>query len=262
MTRHALIGITVTLFSLSGTVVAQGPAAQFSAEALQTAPDRPARSARMYVGADRVRMEYEQRGQRVAELVDWKQGRAVLLLLDQGTYMEQSAPAEVLGAARGRGGDAGQSTENNPCQGVPGAQCRHLGQELVAGRTADKWEMLVQHEGTSERSLHWIDAQKHMPLRQFWPDGTVTELKLLGSEMLHGRQVEKWQQVTIQPGGQAGGKSVQATQWYDPQLQIAVREELPGGYLRELRDIRIAEQPAALFEIPAGFRRVDIPVSR
>ena len=42
-----------------------------------------------------------------------------------------------------------------------------------------------------------------------------------------------------------------ATQWYDPELKIAIREELPGGYIRELRDIKTGKQEKDLFEIPS-----------
>ena len=49
---------------------------------------------------------------------------------------------------------------------------------------------------------------------------------------------------------------MQSTQWYDPELQIAIREELSGGYFRELRDIRVAPQPDHLFTVPADYQRV------
>ena len=50
---------------------------------------------------------------------------------------------------------------------------------------------------------------------------------------------------------------MQTTQWYDRELQIAMREELPGGYFRELRNIRIGPQSDALFRVPAGYRLVE-----
>ncbi|MGB5534442.1 MAG: hypothetical protein WBN08_00955, partial [Thiogranum sp.] len=49
---------------------------------------------------------------------------------------------------------------------------------------------------------------------------------------------------------------MQSTRWYDPELQIAIREELSGGYFRELRDIRVAPQPDHLFTVPADYQRV------
>jgi hypothetical protein len=107
----------------------------------------------------------------------------------------------------------------------------------------------------TDRSLHWIDPQRQMPLRQILPDGRVTELTLHGQQRLNGRQVEHWEQSLSLPDGEIQ----RASQWYDPQLQIAIREELPGGYFRELRNIVVAVQPAQLFEVPAGYQRLERP---
>jgi len=38
-----------------------------------------------------------------------------------------------------------------------------------------------------------------------------------------------------------------------------IREELPGGYVRELRDIKVAKQAKSLFDIPTGFHRREMP---
>ena len=38
------------------------------------------------------------------------------------------------------------------------------------------------------------------------------------------------------------------------ELADSVREELPGGFLRELRDISVGPQPTSLFEVPAGWK--------
>ena len=74
----------------------------------------------------------------------------------------------------------------------------------------------------------------------------------MGDETLHGRATERWEMKTTPPDGE----SKQSTQWYDPELQIAIREELSGGYFRELRDIRVARQPDHLFTVPANYQRV------
>ncbi|MCW9057565.1 MAG: hypothetical protein OQL11_01635 [Gammaproteobacteria bacterium] len=241
-------GLCITSLLVAIASHAQGPELHFSADAVQMAPDRQLRNARMYVGDQRVRMEYERNSQRVAEIVDWARGRAVLLLLDQGTYMEQQVPAAAVPP---------QSADNdtNPCRGAQELQCHQLGQETLFGRRVDKWEMVAMQDGQLQRSLHWIDPVRQMPLRQFLPDGTVSELKPLGAEIIDGRRVEKWEQSTTRPDG----TQQSAVQWYDPQLKIAIREELPGGFYRELKNIRVARQAPELFEIPAGFRRMEIP---
>jgi hypothetical protein len=101
--------------------------------------------------------------------------------------------------------------------------------------------------------MHWIDDQRHMSLRDVWPDGATTESVLEGTESLEGRETERWQRTTTT----AGGNRQTTTLWYDPELQLAVREELPGGSYREINDIRVAPQPAELFAVPEGYRRVE-----
>lgn len=228
---------------------AQGPVLEFSAEAVQMAPDNQLRTARMYVGHERVRKEYTKNGQQVVEIIDWGRGHAIILMPEQNTYMESITAVQTKILPRRAGEDT------NPCLDMPSLQCRHLGQETLSGRRVDKWEMLAQRGGITERSLHWIDPQRQMPLRQILPDGRLTELILLGKQMLNGRQVEHWEQSSSLPNGEIQ----RASQWYDPQLQIAIREELPGGYFRELRNIVVEVQPAQLFEVPAGYRRLEIP---
>lgn len=250
MSRSVIaIGMGAALQLTATLLPAQGPALEFAAEAVRMTPGQQPRVARIYVGDERVRMEYLNNGQQVVEIIDWGQGYAMLLLPDLKTYMQSDASADMRRVAPQRGGNA------DPCQGAAGLQCRHLGQEIVEGRNTDKWEMLAQRDGRTERSLHWFDQERQMPLRQWLSDGTLIEMNLLGRQLLDGREVEHWRQVSVTPEGATSW----ASQWYDPQLQIAIREELPGGYYRELRDIRIAAQPEQLFEIPAGYRRVEPP---
>lgn len=250
MSRYVfIVAMGLALLMLSAQSQAQGPALEFSAEAVQMAPDQQIRTARMYVGHERVRKEYIENGQQVAEIIDWGRGRVILLMPEQQTYMDSNTAEQAQVLPRRAGEDT------NPCLNMPSLQCRYLGQETLSGRRVDKWEMLAQHDGITERSLHWIDPQRQMPLQQILPDGRLTELTLIGQQTLNGRQVEHWEQSTSLPDGVVQ----RVSQWYDPQLQIAIREELPGGYFRELRNIVVAKQPAQLFEVPAGYQRLERP---
>lgn len=250
MSRYVFtVGMGMALLLFAAQPQAQGPALEFSAEAVQMAPDKQLRTARMYVGHERVRKEYSENGQQVAEIIDWGRGRVILLMPEQKTYMESGTTEQTRILPRRAGEDT------NPCLDMPSLQCRYLGQETLSGRRVDKWEMLAQRDGITERSLHWIDPQRQMSLRQILPDGRLTELTLVGQQILNGRQVEHWEQSSSLPDGEVQ----RVSQWYDPQLQIAIREELPGGYFRELRNIVVAIQPTQLFEVPAGYQRLENP---
>ena len=175
-----------------------------------------------------------------------------MLMPQQRAYMEQRgmppAKAPMMAGKKGV----------SPCEGVPNTTCRKLGTEKISGRDAEKWEISSQRDGRTIRSLHWIDVERRMPLREMFSDGSISELKILGKDEINGRSTEKWQLTVTGSDSQ----SKQSLQWFDPALKIAIREELPGGYVRELKNIKVAKQPQDLFTIPAGYQRMEAPVQR
>lgn len=233
---------------VSSSASALGVNHPFSATAVQQLPGQPERQARIFVTADKVRMEFPT-GQGVrAEITDLATGTAYVLLTLQQVYMQRQATPAVLSQWRQA---SGQFT---PCVAQPQAVCNKLGDETLFGRPVEKWEMVIEHQARSYRSLYWIDTERFMPLRQLLADGTVTELKSVGREMRGSRDTEKWYLETRRPDGQA----YTAMQWYDTKLQIMIAEVIPGGYRRELQDIVVAPQDAALFSVPAGYRQVTV----
>lgn len=226
------------------------PPVEFSAEAFQTTPQGQQMQQRMYVGADgRVRLESSTGGQQFVQIIDPTQKAMYMLMPEQKAYMAR----EFNGSEQLERSTAGP--DSNPCAGVPDATCKLLGKETVNGRSAEKWELVQKRGDETQRMLYWIDVERRLPLRQFMPDGTTTELKEVGKEVLNGRQTEKWQMTLAQPGGE----SMESFQWYDPELKIAIREELPGGAFRELRNIQIGNQPASLFQIPPDYKKISAP---
>lgn len=238
------LGVSVAAQSL-----AEFSEVEFSAEMRQTGP-QGSTTGMMYVGKDRMRMEMEQGGQKIVQIMDAKKNVQWLLYPDQHSYIEhQGAPAEMSGMEESSGSD--------PCAGAPGATCKNLGIEEVGGRKAVKWEMTVSQEGKSYTSTQWLDVERNMPLRTRMPDGSGSELKMLGTETVNGRNVEKWEMVVTRPG-----KAPETSyQWYDPRLKIIVREEFPGGYVRELANIQEGQLSSQLFDIPAGYKRISMPAN-
>lgn len=230
-------------FAAVGVVAAQ-PNVQFSAQTVQSSPDKTTRHAQIYVGDNQVRLEYQQDDQQTVEIYDIKNQRALLLLPQQRSYMERKLPG---GGSRN---PMLPPKETSPCALLPEAQCKELGRETMYGRPVVKWELVITQDEQPLRSLHWVDAERNMPLRQQYPDGTRSEMRLLGQETLNGRATERWEITTTR----SDKESTSSTQWYDPELNIAIREELPGGFFRELRDIRVGAQPPQLFAVPAGFQ--------
>jgi hypothetical protein len=220
---------------------------QFSGRSIQSSPDGGSKQARLYVGDNQVRMEHERDGRQVVEIYDMNKRRVLFLVPGQKIYMQRDLSAEAMT------GPVLKSKDSNPCSAMRDGDCRKLGSESLYGRPVSRWEVTVKHQGKTLRSLHWIDDQRLMSLRDVWPDGSTTESILKGVESLDGRETERWQRTTTTSGG---GRQ-ETTLWYDAELQLAVREELPGGYYREIKDIHVAPQPPDLFTVPAGYRRVE-----
>ena len=222
---------------------------QFSADAVQFGLSQTENTARIFVGDNRVRLEYRRNDKPVIEVYDLQQQRVLLLLPEQSSYMEQRVPGEnmtnPLLPANGE----------NPCAGNRNAKCNLLGSEVIHGREVKKWEMVISRDDKQLHSLHWLDVERGMPLRQIWHDGAVSEMLPAGQHVLNGRKTERWKTTVTRPGGQ----TTQSYQWYDPELQLTVREELAGGYYRELRNIKVGVQPETLFTVPDDFRRIPAP---
>jgi len=100
----------------------------------------------------------------------------------------------------------------------------------------------------------WIDAERGLVLRSESSSGDRTELSLIGNDSVGSRLTEKWE-VAVTGGG---GSVVRSYLWYDPALEVVVREELPSGYARELTNIRIGTQPGTLFSVPRGYKKIQL----
>jgi hypothetical protein len=76
----------------------------------------------------------------------------------------------------------------------------------------------------------------------------------LGSEVLGGRQTDKWEVIATQ-----GEETLQSQVWIDQRLRMPIRMEMPGGMASELRDIKEGPQAPELFSVPADYKRVELP---
>lgn len=246
----SLIGAALMAALLTAQTHAQSGSVQFAAETVQTGPQGPVSKGKMYVGKNRMRVETEQQGRQFIRIIDDDKQVEWILFPEQHSYMERRAPAGTPKKAERSAGDT------NPCATpMQGMQCAKLGTETIAGRKTDKWEITLTHQGQTIKTTQWIDTERGTPLRQEMGGGQSMELKFLSSETLEGRKVEKWEVTTTAPN-QAPSKSYQ---WYDPELRLAVRQDLPGGYVSEFKSIRVGAQPDALFSIPAGYTRIEQP---
>lgn len=243
--RSLAIGLVLTLFA-SGSLAG----VEFSADTVQRGPQGQSSSGKMYVGDKRVRTEMEHQGQKVIQIIDEQRGVQWMLFPEQKKYMERKLAGQGAQAA-----GAKPHLAEDPCGGMAGLTCRKLGEEEIGGRAAVKWEMVASRQGETMKSTQWIDKERGVPLRQELPNGQTTELKFVGNEDLNGRQVEKWETIATAPNQ----PETRTFEWYDPEIGLAIRQELPGGMVSELTNIRVGKQPDELFNVPAGYERMSLP---
>jgi hypothetical protein len=230
-------------------IAAQAPV-EFSAEIIQTVPQQGSRQGRIYVGNDQVRTEMTVDGRTMIQIFDMAHQTAYMLDPEKKSYMERKAgPGEMM-----PGGGASPK-DANPCSGMQNLACKKIGVETVNGRTTEKWELENTAQAQSGKMTVWLDQVRHIPVRQILPDGSSMEMRLVGKETLNGRATEKWEMKATRPGGQ----SSVAYQWFDPELNTNIREEQPGGFVSELRDIKIGPQPSDLFVVPPDYKLMSMP---
>ena len=238
---NKLIVIGFAVFA-SSYACAESKVIEFSADAIVSMPQQTTRQTKIFVSKKAVRSETTLNGQSIVEIVYPDEGRAVLLNQPIKSYKERTFVNQK-----------DRKKSNNPCDQIVNSVCEKLGTETIDGLKTEKWQVISNAKGRKLRTLHWIDVKRKLALREFFPDGSVAELKIVKKEKINGRKTEKWERLFSRPDG----TSSKSYQWYDTGLGMAIREELPGGYIRELKNIKISRQPDKLFVVPADFRKID-----
>jgi hypothetical protein len=81
------------------------------------------------------------------------------------------------------------------------------------------------------------------------------ERTLMGKEPIDGRMTEKYRIVYT-----AAGTKTTIYLWLDPALDVPIKTEAEdGSWKMEYKNIKTGAQPASLFEIPAGYTKMEMP---
>lgn len=230
----------VLLFSLSSlSAMAATTPIEYSANAVLSDGANHSLSFKTFVGKDRVRTETTLKGRDIVQIVDIVSNVGWILDPETRTVLEHKGS-----------GPSGphRPSSMNPCDGRPALKCRALGTVFIKGRETSKWEIINQAKTDAQPIFQWIDKQRLFPVRIEHANG-FTELELIGKDHINGRDTEKWQMTA----SEKDGEPMRGLLWYDPELRTAIREELPGGMIRELKNIRLGPQPESLFTIPLGY---------
>jgi hypothetical protein len=241
------------LFSLIFVLALPGAQAEqamveFSADTVESDMQGGERTGKLYVGKDRIRTDIDVNGQSLIQIVDLDAQEALMINTQEKSYLRRKAGGGDLPTTQ-------QADAASPCAGMQNITCEQKGKEQVYGRPAIKWEFTSKAGGEAGSMTVWLDEQRGIPTRQIMPDGSTIEMWMLGPDPVGGRQAEKWELTVAGPDG----KSTSSYQWYDPAINMNIREEAANGYFRELRNIKPGKQPDSLFKVPAGYKEITMP---
>ena len=233
--------VIVCALCISHYAYAESKTIEFSADAVVSAPRNVVKKTRLFVSKKAVRSEMMVNGENFVEITYPDEGRVILINDALKSYKERIFDRQNEKKEMG-----------SPCDQISNAVCEMIGTEDIAGYKTEKWQIISESRGKKLRTLHWIDVKRKLAIREFFPDGSLAELKMIKKEKINGRDTEKWQRTLSRPDG----KNIQSYQWYDAVLKMAIKEELPGGYVRELKNIKISKQADVLFSVPEDYRKV------
>jgi len=228
----------------AGALFAQqsSPHRAYSATAVHGIAGQPTTSGTVTKSGQNMRLEFEQNGRKVVQILLPEQGVMYVLDPQTKTYMEMRGQA--VPPTTGRSPAA-------PCDPAQMAQCEKVGSDVVSGIGVERW-LLVAQPQTPPVTILWDPTRRHA-LRQEYPDGSVTAMRFVEMETLNGRATEHWNLEIQAPGRD----TLTGGWWYDPDLRVVVREDLPGGEIRRLENISVGAIDPSAFQVPEGWQRRD-----
>lgn len=176
-TRRIALTTILASIALIATAVPAGSApskwftVEFSADVVGPNPLDPAKpkAIKLHVGKSALRLE-TQDAPKTVTIYDAVKDVTLVLDMKQKTYAEFNGSQRVQAYL--------PVADGNPCpQPRDQFECRRLGEETVAGRPADKWEIAVKAGPQRVSFYKWVDRQLRIVLRYQLPGGQATEVR-------------------------------------------------------------------------------------
>lgn len=236
------LALVFSALTLGGTALSLAGEHYYQADALLQQPGTAQQSGTFYVGEGVRRFDYVQKGQRFSRIS--LTARRLVLLLNHGAkqYIEIAIPA---------GRPTATTRPKVPCKPSARLGCIRGGDEKVGEILAQRWTITPKGSQKPIRIL-W-DPVRKMPLAQELPNGMKSKNVLIGREKYEGIDVERWERTFTLPNG----RSRKGLMLYAPSLRASLVDNQPGGIKRELKNIKLGRPDAKLFEVPAGYVKVE-----
>ncbi len=248
MIIRQVFALALSALLLATHVSAQNtPLPAFSARTVQTTPDQPDRFGLITKSGSFMRLEFEQGGEAVIQILRPTEGRTLVLYPATKTYIERIGPPQPEEFADSYTPPCPPDLEDN------GLTCTRLGIEVYQSIPVERWHVVAA--GSSNQMIILWDPKRKRALRQEMSNGTVVQMTFLEMQMLEGREAEHW--VTETP--RLGSATMRSEWWYDPELQLVLSETLPDGTRRRMENIIVGPVDQSLFTVPDGWTLIDVP---
>ena len=217
---------------------------EFSADAVQALPGQEIQTGKLYVGKLGTRFEFQKRGRPIVQIMLPEQGLMRILFPLERRYIEfKRKPGTLMSPAR----------PDTPCTSAKHIQCEKLSATKINGMPAERWRIRA---AMPPRELRiWWDAKRKIALRKEFSDGRIMQATLRGMQKFEDRDVEAWEFIYTSPNG----RFTRTMSLIAPDLGIAVIEQQPNGVMRRLHNVTKGAPAAKLFQIPAGYKKIDPP---
>ena len=241
----ALLASTASFSAQTVQAPTASPPQSYSATAIHALPGQPETTGKIVKSGQNLRLEFEQNGKPVIQILRPADGLMYVLDPTAKTYVEIRGPAVPATTTEGY---------TSPCPDQPPlARCTRTGKDTVSGISVERWELAARPDDPPLVIL-W-DSTRRRALRQEFPDGRVLAMAFKAMEDVDGRKTEHWSIQVTAPDQPANTGSW----WFDPELRVVVREDMPGGEIRRLENIETGPVDPAAFMVPQGWTRQDTP---
>ncbi len=237
----------LTALALSASPLLAQTLPSFSAETVQTAPDQPDRTGKITKSGQFLRLEFEQDGQQIVQILRPTEGLTYVLYPATQRYLEQHGPEQPEEFADSYTPPCPTAAEQN------GLQCRRLGLEVYQSIPVERWH--IGAEGDPGQMLILWDPSRKRALRQEMSNGTLVLMTFLGMQKIEGRDAEHW----VTEVSHQGSATMRNEWWYDGELKLVLRETLPDGTRRKMQNIIVGPVDPRLFTVPDGWQRLEAP---
>ncbi len=242
MAAVAVISVSV---AEPGLTQNSNSASAYTAQAIHAFANEPEDVGKIVKSGAKLRLEFMRDGKDVIQILLPELGAMYILDPATQTYVE------ILGATMPLTSIEGYVS---PCpEQTQGMTCQKTGTDVVSGIKVERWILSTQ---TQSRPLVILwDSARRRALRQDFPDGGSMKMAFKTMEDLNGRSTEHWTINLALPGQDAQT----GDWWFDPELRVVVRENLPGGETRRLENIVVGPVDPSAFAIPEGWHEQQAP---